>query len=80
MATLTVRDIRPDDYENLQRIAKANNRSVSAQVRDMIALLGRNVPSADQAVAELLEFRKRHSLKPRPGEDAVSMIRSIRGE
>ena len=37
MANLTVRDIDDADYENLRRLAQANNRSTAAQVREMIA-------------------------------------------
>jgi plasmid stability protein len=80
MANITVRDIDDADYENLRRIAKANNRSAAAQVRDMIAELRDKRPSADQAVADLMEFRRRYAIKPRAGEDAVSMVRAIRGE
>ncbi len=80
MATLTVRDIDDADYEALRQLAKANNRSASAQVREMIAEVSHKRLSADQAVAELLEFRKEHAIKPRKGEDAVSMIRAVRGE
>ena len=80
MATVTVRDIDDADYEALRALAKANNRSTSAQIRAMIAELSRKRLNADQAVAELLEFRKRHAFKPRDGEDAVSIIQSIRGQ
>ncbi len=80
MPSLTVRDIKAEDYENLRRIAKANNRSASAQIRDMIAELRRRTVDPDQAVADLLQFRRQHALKPRDGEDAVSMIRAVRGE
>jgi hypothetical protein len=80
MATLTVRDIDDTDYEALRKLAKANNRSASAQVRAMIAELNRRQLTADQAVAELLEFRKQHAIKPRNGEDAVAIIKAIRGQ
>jgi hypothetical protein len=80
LATLTVRDIDDADYNALREVAKNNNRSASAQVREMIAELSRKRMNADQAIAELLEFRKKHAIKPRTGEDAVSMIRAIRGE
>jgi hypothetical protein len=80
MATLTVRDIDETDYENLRKIAQSNNRSTSAQVRAMIADLGRRRIGAERAVADLIEFRKNHAITPRPGEDAVSMIRALRGE
>jgi plasmid stability protein len=78
MATLTVRDIDDADYEALQMIARKNNRSTAAQVRDMIAELGRKQIDADQAVADLLDFRKKYPIKPRTGQDAVSMIRAVR--
>lgn len=80
MASITVRDIDDAAYENLKRIAKANNRSTAAQLRGMIAELASKRPSAEQAVAELVEFRQRYAIKPRKGEDAASMIRAIRGE
>lgn len=78
MATITVRDIDDADYANLRQLAQQNNRSAAAQVRHMIADLRRSSASADQAVADLLEFRKRYAIKPRAGEDAVSMVRAVR--
>ena len=45
----------------------------------MIAELNRKRLTADHAVAELLEFRKKHAIKPRNGEDAVAIIDAIRG-
>jgi hypothetical protein len=78
MASLNVRDIDDADYEVLRRVARENNRSAAAQVRTMIAELRAKKSSADQAVAELLEFRKMHAIKPRKGEDAVSMVRAVR--
>ena len=80
MASLNVRDIDDAHYENLCRVARANNRSTAAQVREMISELSKPRISAEQAVADLLEFRKHHAIKPRPGEDAVSMVRAIRDE
>ena len=80
MANLNVRDIDDVHYENLCKIARANNRSTAAQVREMIGELSKQRISAEQAVADLLEFRKHHAIKPRTGEDAVSMVRAIRDE
>jgi hypothetical protein len=80
MASLSVRDIDPIDYEILCQVARSNNRSTAAQVRAMIADLGKRRISAERAVADLVEFRKRHAITPRLGEDAVSMIRAIRDE
>ena len=80
MANLYVRDIDDANYENLCRVARANNRSTAAQVREMIGELNKCRISSEQAVADLLEFRKRHAITPRSGEDAVSMVRAVRDE
>lgn len=80
MANLNVRDIDDAHYENLCRVARGNNRSTAAQIREMIGELNRQRISSEQAVADLLEFRKHHTIKPRAGENAVSMIRAIRDE
>jgi hypothetical protein len=78
MANLNVRDIDDADYEVLRQVARENHRSAAAQVRTMIAELRANSSSADRAIADLLEFRKHHAIKPRKGEDAVSMVRAVR--
>ena len=80
MATMTIRDIDEVHYENLRRIAKANNRSAAAHIRALIAELVPTPRTREQAVNAVLEFRKHHAIKPRPGEDAVSMVRAIRDE
>lgn len=80
MASLNVRDIDDGDYEILCSVARANNRSTAAQVREMISKLSKQRITADQALADFLEFRKHHAIKPRDGEDAVSMVRAIRDE
>jgi plasmid stability protein len=80
MATMTIRDIDEADYEKLRRIAKAHNRSAAAHMRAVIAGLEPPNRTREQAVNAVIEFRKRHAIKPRPGEDAVSMVRAIRDE
>jgi plasmid stability protein len=80
MASMTIRDIDDADYENLRRIAKANNRSAAAHLRAIIADLEPPKRTREQAVADLLEFRKKHPIRLAPGEDAVSLIRAIRDE
>jgi plasmid stability protein len=79
MATLTVRKLADTTYENLGKRAKQNNRSLEAEVRE---ILDREAKTFDiQAwVSDLREFRKGHALKPRLGEDAVSMVRAVRDE
>ena len=80
MATMTIRDIDDADYENLRRVAKAYNRSAAAHMRAIIASLEPPKHTREQAVNAVIEFRKRHAIKPRPGEDAVSLVRAIRDE
>ena len=80
MATMTIRDIDDADYENLRRIAKANNRSAAAHLRAIIADLDPPSGTREQAVNAVLTFRNRYAIKPRPGEDAVTMVRAIRDE
>jgi plasmid stability protein len=79
MATLTVRKLADSTYENLGKRAKQNNRSLEAEARD---ILDREAKAFDIKawVADLREFRKEHAFKPRPGEDAVSMVRAVRDE
>ena len=79
MATLTVRKLSDTTYEGIAMRAKANNRSLEAEARE---ILDREVKPFDikSWVADLHEFRKQHAIKPRPGEDAVSMIRAVRDE
>ena len=79
MATLTVRKLADTTYENLGKRAKANNRSLEAEVRE---ILDRESKAFDIKgwVAELREFRKEHAIKPRLGEDSVSMVRAVRDE
>ena len=80
MATMTIRDIDDADYENLRRIAKANNRSAAAHLRAIIAELDPPADTRKQAVNAVLAFRKRYAIKPRAGEDSVSMVRAVRDE
>ena len=79
MATLTVRKLADTTYENLGKRAKANNRSLEAEVRE---ILDREAKVFDikEWVAEVREMKKRNPMKLRPGEDAVSIIRAIRDE
>ena len=79
MASLNVRDIDDGDLQRFAAVARANKRSVAAEVRHMIAEHPRK-QNASEAVAALLEFRKKYPIKLPPSEDAVSLIRAIRDE
>ncbi|MBO9497983.1 MAG: hypothetical protein J7496_02955 [Novosphingobium sp.] len=78
MASLTVRDIDDDDYENLRRIAQKNNRSTSAQVREMIAEANRRNSSSQEAVARLREFQRKNGLKLPAGTTSLDLLREER--
>jgi plasmid stability protein len=77
MATLTVRKLADSTYENLGRRAKANNRSLEAEVRD---ILDREAKAFDIKawVADLRELKRQNPITLPPGEDAVSLVRKER--
>lgn len=79
MANLSIRNIDDDDLERFAAYARANNRSVAAELRQLIAEAPLRKAS-DAAVSAVLEFRKKYPLKLRPGEDSVAAIRAIRDE
>lgn len=76
MATLTVRKLADTTYENLGKRAKANNRSLEAEVRD---ILDREAKAFDIKAwaAEVRELRKRS--KPLPnGMTSLDLLREER--
>lgn len=77
MATLTVRRIDDEDYRNLSRLARENGRSISAEVRGLIAEAASR-KRADALVAEIDAFRKRNPLKLPSGQDVLSLLREER--
>ena len=77
MATITVRNLDDAVYERLKREAKANHRSLEAEVRTR---LGQPIarPKGGLSLAE--DFR-RASIDPGPDyEGGVALIRQIRDE
>jgi hypothetical protein len=79
MATITARKVDDRDYVLLGEIAEENGRSISEELRTMIAEHTRRRKGANVA-AELRAFREASPIKMRPGEDAVSLIRAVREE
>jgi hypothetical protein len=79
MATVTARKVDDGDYAYLNEGALENGRSVSEELRVLIAEYARKRKGA-KVVAELKAFREAHPIKMRPGEDAVSLVRAIRDE
>ena len=79
MATVTARKVDDGDYAHLSEGADENGRSISEELRALIAEYARKRRGIKVA-AELRAFAEANPIKMRPGEDAVSLIRSIRDE
>jgi plasmid stability protein len=77
MGTLTVRDIDDAQLAGLAEDAKRNNRSLSAEVREMIADRHRKRTSK-QAVADFLEFARRNPIKLSGGRSSLDLLREER--
>jgi hypothetical protein len=77
MATVTARNVDDRDYAALGEMAQENGRSISEELRVLIAEYARRRKGAKVA-AELRAFAESNPIKMRPGEDAVSLIRYIR--
>lgn len=77
MPTATARNVDEKDYLELVDAASENGRSVSEELRRLIADLARK-RRADAAVAELMEFRKTHPIKMPPGRTSLDLLRDER--
>ncbi|MBU6393401.1 MAG: ribbon-helix-helix protein, CopG family [Sphingomonadales bacterium] len=79
MATATARNVDDKDYAALAEMAAANGRSISEELRALIAEAARK-RRLEELMAKIREIRERNPLRLAPGEDAVSLIRAIRDE
>lgn len=79
MATATVRNVDDKDYAALTEIAAENGRSISEELRALIAEAARR-RRLEGVLAQMREKRERYPIKLSPGEDAVSLLRAIRDE
>jgi plasmid stability protein len=80
MATLTVRQLDDELYENLREQARANGRSVEAEVRQLIA---NHVPrrgNLERVIEELRLHRERMREKYGELSDSTEIIRQMRDE
>lgn len=75
MATLTIRQLDEQVYERLKGRARANKRSLEAEVRHLLDERSRDLPAI---VEDLLDFHERmvakHGLLP----DSTDLIRDLR--
>ena len=77
MATVTARKIDDSDYATLSEIAEENGRSISEELRILIA--GRvKKRRAERAVADFLEFTQRNPLTLPEGMTSLDLLREER--
>lgn len=77
MATLTVRDIDDEELAGIAADAKRNNRSLSAEVRAMIAERNRQRRNR-QAVTDFLAFTEKNPLTLPKGKTSLELLRKER--
>jgi len=76
MATLTIRNLDDAVYERWKTRAKANHRSLEAEVR--LALSDAAGPA--ETIEDMLEFHRRMRAKYGPMPDSTDVLRSMRDE
>ena len=77
MATVTARSVDDDDYSVLAQTAEEHGRSISEELRLMIAEHAKKRRS-DRRVAEMKAFLKRNPLKLPDGMTSLDLLREER--
>lgn len=77
MATATVRNVDDKDYAALVATANENGRSISDELRTLIAELARK-RRGKQLVAELKAMREKHPITLPPGMTSLDLLREER--
>ncbi len=77
MATALARNVDDKDYAQLGEGAAENNRSISEELRILIAEYARKRRGAKLA-AELKAFRKKHPIALPPGMTSLDLLREER--
>lgn len=77
MATVTARNVDDRDYAELNELAEKNQRSVSAELRALIAEAVQR-QRAEKIVAEMRAFRQRNPLKLPEGMTSLDLLREER--
>ena len=77
MATATARDVDDNDYAALTEMAEANRRSVSAELRAMIAEQARR-HRVRKLIAEMRAIRERNALKLSDGRTMQDILQEER--
>lgn len=77
MATLTIRRLPDEVYENLRERARVNGRSLEAEAREILTERAQALEMlADDLLAFHREMRTKHGLLP----DSTPLIRQMRDE
>ena len=79
MATITARNVDDGEYAILGEMAQEQGRSISEELRLLIAEHIRRRRGAKR-VEELRALREKYRLEMAPGMDSVSLIRAVRDE
>jgi plasmid stability protein len=79
MASLTVRNIDSGSLAGFAEYAKRKNKSVAAEVRDIISERGQAV-RVEKLMARIKKRREEIYAQHGPMEDSISQIRAIRDE
>lgn len=77
MATALARNVNDRDYAQLGEGAAENNRSISEELRILIAEYARKRRGAKLAV-EMKAFRKKHPITLPPGMTSLDLLREER--
>jgi plasmid stability protein len=80
MATLYVRDIPDNLYQQAKKIADAQGRSLSAYVLIMLQQAVEDEKIRQNRVKVLSSIRRRRRPLPSNAPDSVTMLRQIRGD
>jgi hypothetical protein len=75
MATLTIRQLDDEVYDRLKERARANNRSLEAEARQVLDERTRDLPAL---VEDLMDFHARMVAKHGLLADSTDLIRDMR--
>ena len=77
MATLTIRRLDDEVYERLRERARSNDRSLEAEVREILSEKARG---RETVIGQLMAFQEEMARKHGPLSDSTELIRRMRDE
>jgi hypothetical protein len=79
MATATARNVDDDDYAILSEMAEQHGRSISEELRLLIAQYADKLRT-EKRIADLRQIRARTKGLLGPHSDSVSLVRAVRDD